>query len=265
MQNPAAQAPKPAHKRRPPRRTQVVKIERVTPRVIRVTFAGDELEGFGPPRPGAHIKLLFPQDASWDHRDPEAPRPPSRTYTPRTYDANANTLAVEFVLHGAGLAAGWVQRAREGDAAYVAGPGGGYELASEARRIVLVADDTAMPAAGTVLEALPPRCEAVALCEIADRNEQRALSANAQAETKWLHLDGAQPGSLLEREVRNLAAPADAHWWVACESGAMRRIRAHLLKERGIEPAHVHTRGYWRLGETNHPDSDYGADQDLTS
>jgi NADPH-dependent ferric siderophore reductase len=40
----------------------------------------------------------------------------------------------------------------------------------------------------------------------------------------------------------------------------MRRIRRHLLQERALPRAHVVTRGYWRLGETDHPDRDYGED-----
>ena len=54
--------------------------------------------------------------------------------------------------------------------------------------------------------------------------------------------------------------PPGTAWWIACEAGAMRRIRKHLLGERRIDPALVHTRGYWKLGETNYPDHDYGAD-----
>jgi NADPH-dependent ferric siderophore reductase len=37
-------------------------------------------------------------------------------------------------------------------------------------------------------------------------------------------------------------------------------FRPHLLKERGMAPGHVHTRGYWKLGEVAYPDHDYGAD-----
>ena len=42
----------------------------------------------------------------------------------------------------------------------------------------------------------------------------------------------------------------------------MRRIRDHLerLDERGIDLERIHTRGYWKLGETNYPDHDYGKD-----
>ena len=36
--------------------------------------------------------------------------------------------------------------------------------------------------------------------------------------------------------------------YVACESDAMRRIRAHLLTDKTINREHVTTRGYWKLG-----------------
>ncbi len=36
--------------------------------------------------------------------------------------------------------------------------------------------------------------------------------------------------------------------YVACESGAMRRIRAHLLTDKTINREHLVTRGYWKLG-----------------
>ena len=44
--------------------------------------------------------------------------------------------------------------------------------------------------------------------------------------------------------------------YVACESGAMRRIRTHLLTEKNMNREHVVTRGYWKLGEVDHPDGD---------
>ena len=247
--------------RRPPRRTTVERIERVTPKLIRVTVAGDELADFGPAKPGAHIKLLFPPAGMpWDHRDPEAPRPPSRTYTPRRYDPAARKMEIEFALHGDGLAANWVQTAKAGDTLFVAGPGGGYDVPADCTAVVLLADETAMPAAGMVIEALPKGCAVTALCEVPDAGEERPLSPSVRVAPKWLHRNGAAGGTLLEQEVARLDAPADAHWWIACEAGAMRRIRMHLLKQRKVAPQRIHTRGYWRLGETNYPDHDYGND-----
>ena len=252
----------PRRKRPPPRQANVEAIEQVTPRVIRVTFKGEELADFGPPKPGAHIKLLFvPDGAKWDRHDPEAPRPPSRTYTPRRYDRESRCLEVEFVLHGDGLATGWLRTAKPGDPMYIGGPGGGYDVPPDVSDMVVVADDTAIPGAGTVIEALPKGCNVTAICEILAPDEQRPLSPAVAVSPKWLPLAGATAGTLLEREVAAMAARGgSAHWWIACEANAMRRMRAHLLKERWIDPARVHTRGYWRLGETNYPDHDYGND-----
>jgi NADPH-dependent ferric siderophore reductase len=258
----AAQAAAPRRKQRPPPKiAQVQKIEQVTPKVIRVTFQGDELAEFGPPRPGGHIKLLFvPKGQTWDRFDPEQPRPTSRTYTPRLYDRDARTLEVEFVLHGDGLAANWVQSAKPGDPMYIGGPGGGYDVPADARTMIVVADDTAVPGAGMIVEAAPQGCAVTALCEVLDAKEERPLSRKVKIEPIWFHRENAQACSILEREAIALDAPADANWWIACEANAMRRIRTHLLKERKVDPAKVHTRGYWRLGETNYPDHDYGND-----
>jgi NADPH-dependent ferric siderophore reductase len=259
---PQAQAAPRRRPRPPPRQVAVERIDRLTPRVISVTFAGDALAGFGPPRPGAHMKLLFaPADFDWTPRE-DAPRPPSRTYTPRLYDADRKRLDVEFVLHGAGLAASWVEKAAVGGPMALAGPGGGYDLPADASSLVIVADDTAMPAAGTILEALPKGVKPIVLCEVADAAEERELSPRVAVSPVWFHREtkGAVGGALLEETVKGMAAPGDAFWWIACEAGAMRRIKQHLIRERGVDPQRLHTRGYWRLGETNYPDHDYGND-----
>jgi len=257
----------PAGGRRPRSPTRLVTVEqvdRVTPRLTRITFGGKSLTGFAQPRPGAHMKLLFvPDGENWSPDDEAAPRPPRRTYTPRRFDTDAGRLVVEFVHHGAGLAAGWAANAMPGDRVYINGPGGGYDVPPDATDIVLAADDTALPAAGTILEALPPGCRATVLCEVADAAEERSLGPDIAIAPRWLCRDtaGGVPGSLLEAAVRGLEAPsARTCWWIACEAAAMRRIRHHLLQERGIDPALVHTRGYWKLGETAYPDHDYGKD-----
>jgi NADPH-dependent ferric siderophore reductase len=256
----AAAAGAPRRKRAPPKLAAVKAIETVTPKVVRVTFAGDELEAFSPPRPGAHIKLLFvPEGTKWDRNDPEAPRPPSRTYTPRRFDAATKSLEVEFVLHGDGLAMSWLDKAKPGDPMYIGGPGGGYDVPQDASRMIVVADDTAVPGAGMIVEAAPRGCSITALCEVADAGEERPLSPSVPVTPKWLHR-GPTACAVLEREAIALDAPSDANWWIACEANAMRRIRMHLLKERKVDPARVHTRGYWRLGQTNYPDHDYGND-----
>jgi NADPH-dependent ferric siderophore reductase len=65
----------------------------------------------------------------------------------------------------------------------------------------------------------------------------------------------------LEDAVRGIARDNGlSHWWIACEAATMRRIRDFLLDEIGVDGEKLHNRGYWRLGESNYPDHDYGKD-----
>lgn len=261
----AAAAPlKPRKKRPPPKSARVEKIERVTPGLMRITFGGPELLTFGPPKPAGHIKLYFPPDGMvWPSADPDAPRPPSRTYTPRRHDAARGLVEVEFVLHGEGLASNWAENARVGDLMTIGGPGGGYAPPADADSFVIVADDSAMPAAGMVLESLPPGASVRVICEVTDKLEEHPLSPTVACDTQWLHRNptNAAPCTLLEKAVRELGQqPAGACWWIACESGAMRRIRDMIFAYPQIDRSRVHTRGYWKFGSSNHPDHDYGLD-----
>ncbi|NQV56622.1 MAG: siderophore-interacting protein [Rhodospirillales bacterium] len=244
----------------------VARAERLTERLTSVTFRGDRLADFGPPKPGGHIKLLFlPDGVTWNPDDPkdETPRPPSRTYTPRRYDRDACELEVEFVHHGEGLASNWAQTAKPGDPMFIGGPCGGYDIPEDIKNLVLVADETSMPAAGMILEALPDGRQVEILCEVTDQKDERDLSPIINCSPTWLHRaeEGVRQGVLLERAVQEIAAAHETrHWWIACESATMRRIRDHLLKECSAEPSRLHTRGYWKLGEANYPDHDYGND-----
>ena len=210
-------------------------------------------------------QLFFPKGA-WPPSDgvENAPRPPSRTYTPRRFDADKSLLEIEFVLHGAGLASDWASGAKVGDRLLVsAGPGGGYSIPEGAANIVIIADDTALPAAGMVIEALPPGCRVNAICEIENAGEERALSPRVPCQPQWLPRSpgGAKPGSLLQKAIAALPEqPADTLWWIACEAAAMRAIRDHLFARPGVDRKRVHTRGYWKYGDTNYPDHDYGDD-----
>ena len=262
-----AQPAAPQRKQRPPPKEAFIDgIEHVTPGVIRISCSGPELAQFVTPKPGGHIKLFFPPPGVvWPSNDPasEIPRPPSRTYTPRRFDPAQNRLEIEFVRHGEGLASSWAERARIGERVLIGGPGGGYVPPEDLRKIVIIADESAMPGAGMVLEALPQGCSAQVICEIAGPAEERALSPTVACQPLWRHRTDktARPGALLEDAVRNMPTPAgDTYLWVACEAAAMRRIRDLLITQHGVDRARLHMRGYWKFGEANHPDHDYGAD-----
>ncbi|WP_436794631.1 siderophore-interacting protein [Actinospongicola halichondriae] len=243
----------PERKGRTPHHLSVTRIHRPAPRVVAVTLRGDSLAEFTPPSPGGHIKIAF---------DTGGDRPTMRTYTPRRFDPDTLELDIEFVLHGDGVAATWAASADTGDQLTVLGPGGRYRPAAPSGVFVIAVDDTAIPAAGTVIEALPHGTEIIALCEVNDGSDERSLSTIGDLDVRWLHRSATQdpPGALLRAAVEDLPAGLDADWFVACEAAAMRGIRNHLRTTRGVDPKRLQTRGYWRQGETDYPDHDYGED-----
>ena len=44
------------------------------------------------------------------------------------------------------------------------------------------------------------------------------------------------------------AAGSSAYAWIAGEAGAVKTIRRHLVRERGIDKGAVSFMGYWRTG-----------------
>lgn len=251
-------------KRRPQmRQVTVQKIDQVTPRVRQLVLGGAPLAGFRIPRPGAHIKLLFGADPK-EPVDLKKMRSQMRTYTPRHFNPETHELTVEFVLHGNGLASTWAAQAQVGETLMVAGPGGGMDIPDTLQAMVMLVDDSAMPAAGAVLEALPAGCTPIIICEVEDADEQRSLSSKIETQPIWLFRQeqSIKPGALLESYLPKVLAGIedvdDVFWWIACEANAMRRVRSQLLNQQGVRKDRLVSRGYWKSGASNHPDHDYG-------
>lgn len=262
--NPTQAARVPQKPRKVFRRIKVTRVKQLTPHMVRVTFTGDDLAAFAWNGPAAHIKLIFPEDGQSEPSmpDPDGPRPTRiRTYTPRRFDPSAPELDVEFVLHGVGPASNWAALAQEGQVLVVGGPGRNYEIDRSADWILLVGDDTAIPAISTILEALPATMKAYVILEVSDALEERELNSPAQVDITWLHRGSAQPDIILEQALRNFQLPAgDGRVYVGAEASVMRRMRQYLLKDLGLDASRIITRGYWKVGDTNYPDHDYGTD-----
>ena len=90
--------------------------------MIRVTLTGD-LEGFNSLGFDDHVKLFFPDGTT---NAEGAPDMLSRDFTPRRYDAAANTLEIDFAIHDAGPATRWAAQAKPGDALTLGGPRGSF-------------------------------------------------------------------------------------------------------------------------------------------
>lgn len=249
----AAPAPSVEPAAQPPnkrfRTVEVRRVDRVTPKNVRITLGGDALEGFGTPLLGGHIKVMLPGTNE------------VRAYTPHHFDAARREIEIDVILHGDSPGSRWATAAKPGDPVDLRGPGGrGHTVDPTAAWHLLAGDACAVPAIGMVLAAIPASARAIVIIEVDDTAEERPLPGPAQAQTWWVRA-GEVPGEALETAVRSIDLPEGAgQVFLACESGIMRRIRQHLIQARGITPASMHTRGYWKAGIVNYPDHDYGQD-----
>jgi NADPH-dependent ferric siderophore reductase len=268
MSTPAPTSARPRRRFRP---VEVVAVRRVTPRMVNVVLGGDAFDGFEIVAPTQHVKLLFPAPGEKEPTMPEIgpdglrfpddkPRPVMRTFTPRRFDPDTAQLDVDFVLHGEGPAATWAQQVEPGHRIAVAGPGGRMPLALEPGRWIVAGDESAIPAIGTLLGALPAAASVDVYLEVDDVSDVVTLESDAQVSATWLYRPPREFGATLEAAMAGVDVNGVAGIWVACEATAVRRIRRALLDEGRVDPSSVVTRGYWRLGEQNHPDHDYGED-----
>ncbi|KAA9159072.1 siderophore-interacting protein [Amycolatopsis acidicola] len=261
----------PRRPRRPPEPVEVVRLARITPRLVSVHVGGADLSRFQAAAPTSHIKLFLPapgQDAptlpkitaegrTWPE---DKPRPIVRTYTPRYFDAYAGTLEVQFVLHGDGPAATWAQRAKAGDKLAIGGPGGRLPFDLTAPEWWIGGDESALPAVGTLLDALPASAKAAVHLEVDGAEDEIPLDSAAQTTVTWHHRRHPEAwGEELYDAAAGAVIDAETQVWVACEASAVRRIRRQLL-DRQVPRSSLVTRGYWRQGVADHPDHDHGED-----
>ena len=258
----------------PPLVVEVTGVERITPRVVRITFGGKQLLSFNYGGPASHLRVFLPDPETGKLALPvkgpdgyaysrDMGRPPSRAYTPLRWSPKTPSLDVEIALHGEGPGAGWAQGVKEGDVAVISGrSGGAYFPDASVGWYIIAGDETALPAMKTLLEEMPPSMQVYALAEVQDAAEELAWESKANVSQLWLHRqEGRLTGRALAETMKSIALPAgDGRIWVSCEASIMREIRRHFIEERGLDRQMLRTQGYWKVGASNHPDRDLGED-----
>lgn len=304
-------APPPVRPAYRPYRAVVRRVERLSPHFARITFTSPEFEHFGTAGLDQRIKLIFPFadgslcDVGQDDEErqlagdwydiwrglPEAQRNPFRTYTVRRIDQEARELTVDFVVHhDAGPAGTWAESARGGEQLVIVGPderspysrGGIDWRPANASRVLLVGDETAVPAIGGILESLPAGVTADVFVEVPSDADAAVFAAPAHADVRWITRGEAEHG---ERLIAAVTAWADAHgdvlslataprpqeltdvdvdiellWdspepiegefyaWIAGEAATIKLLRRLLVSGHGVDRRRVAFMGYWRRG-----------------
>lgn len=256
------------------RELEVVRVHDVTPGMRRLTVAGPALgervvEGpdgqpvtlpaFTSPGFDDHVKVFVPPSGAERPVLPrqrpdgldfttEGVRPLGKDYTPRR--VTPEEVELDFVRHGHGQTAGWAERVRPGDLAWIAGPTIGQAFPHGVDAFVVAGDETALPAIGRFLEELPPGVPAQVVVEVAGPQDEQDLMVREGVDVTWLHRGaGVEPGTttLLADTVRALPWPAgDVYAWMAGESTAARDVRTHWRSDRRVPRDCLDVSGYWR-------------------
>jgi NADPH-dependent ferric siderophore reductase len=210
-------------------RVRVARRERVSEGFVRLTFAGETLDGFADPGLDQRIKLILPLDgettvdmpftADWWgtwRSMPDERRPVIRTYTTRAVRPHDREVDVDVVLHEpSGPAGRFAASCRVGDEAVLLGPNaraavyaGGidFRLPPTARCVLVAGDETALPAIARILAQLPDGMRGTAIVEVPHASDGAQLPAHPGVDVQVLERGAAPSGSLLDAAVR-AAAP----------------------------------------------------------
>ena len=246
-------------RRRAPRVVEVVGVNQVTPRMVRIEFGGEGLEGFAAGEFTDHyVKFQFPPPdadyaAPFDQEEIRATRPRkewprTRTYSVRAWDPDRLRLTVDFVVHGdEGVAGPWARHAAAGDRLQLQGPGGAYAPDPDASAYLMVGDPSVMPAIAAALERVPAGRPVDVVLQVADADDQVELTTPGDLRLHWLHARGDE---VLAEAVRDLELPDRIDAFVHGEASSVRALRRHLIVERGIPREALSVSGYWKLSRT---------------
>jgi NADPH-dependent ferric siderophore reductase len=229
----------------------------LTPGMVRLTVGGPGMSAFRTNDfTDKYAKILFVDPAlgltpPYDLAALQATgQAVTRTYTVRRVDLEAAELDIDFVVHGdEGIAAPWAAAARPGDTLTLSGAGGAYAPSPQDDRHLFLGDESALPAIGAALDALPDGARGVAYLEVED--EPAHLTAPPGVEVVLLRRRG--PGTTPALLADTLAA---APWpggrvgvFAHGERGSMKAVRA-VLRQRDLGGGTLSLSGYWAYGRT---------------
>lgn len=258
---------------------QVVRTRRLGPSLVRVTFTGDDLHEFQSPGRDQSLSLFLPHphqsepavpldlgDGWWQawRELPDDVRAVMRSYTLRALRRDPDEIDIDFVLHGlepgspapAGPASRWAARATAGDRVLVLGPAVADNRAvrfrppGDADLVVLWGDETAVPAATAILESLPAGIRVRAWLEVPHAGDIQDVHTEADAEITWLVRHDGSPMAVDAVRAARLPAAERPYVWIAGESGQVKALRRHFVRDREVDRRRVTFVGYWRQGMT---------------
>ncbi|RLK52349.1 siderophore-interacting protein [Microbacterium telephonicum] len=252
----------------------VLRTQQLSPHWMRITLGGGDIDRFEPMGFDQWFRIFLPMggDEGLERIPakanklfgylkylsiPDGMRPVMRNYTVRAFrPADAGTpaeLDVDFVLHGTGPTAGpasrWASAAEPGESVVIIDEGLGFNPQKGTSRVVLVADETGVPAVAGVCSSLPASATGVVLLEAPSAEDTLAFDAPAGVEVRWIVREqGGTPGAAALDALQQLPAEtAGTHYFIVGEQSLPTSARRHLVAA-GVDKAQISFVGYWRVG-----------------
>jgi NADPH-dependent ferric siderophore reductase len=255
----------------------VLRTERLSAHWIRVTLGGGEIEKFRPMGFDQWFRLFLPigGDAGLERvpakankmfgylkflRIPDGERPVMRNYTVRAYRPASGEAAaeidVDFVLHGsaadgtAGPASRWAETCLPGEHVLIIDEGLTFNPQRGTDRVLLVGDETALPAIASISASLPEDATGTAIVEVPSEEDAQEFAHPSGLEVVWIvRPHDVAPGTLALETLGRTALPdAPFHAYAAGEQALASGARKHLVGERGVDKNAVSFCGYWKIG-----------------
>jgi NADPH-dependent ferric siderophore reductase len=255
----------------------VLRTERLSPHWMRVTLGGGEISQFRPMGYDQWFRIFLPLggDEGLERlpakankmfgylkylRIPDGVRPVMRNYTVRAFrPATAESGAeidVDFVLHGsaadgtAGPASRWAETCEPGESVVIIDEGLAFNPARGVDRVVLVADETGLPAIAGVAASLPTDATGLAIIEVPAAEDALDFARPAGLVVQWIVREhGTKPGTPALKALTEVTLPnAPFHAYIVGEQALPTDARRHLVGGRGVPKDLVSFCGYWRVG-----------------
>lgn len=242
---------------------EVLATEKLSEHMVRLTFGGPGFVNFqDKPVSDRYVKILFAKpelglippydlDALREQLAPED-FPVRRTYTLHHVDLEAETVQIDFVVHGEeGIAGPWALNAKIGDQICFNSPGGLYTPNPEFDRHLLIGDETALPAISAAVLDMTPEMVGDIYLEVGGPEDQVALEVPEGITVHWLHRGGpfTPENTRLESVVRAADWPeGTVQIFAHGERETMKDLRAYLHGERKVDRKAMSLSAYWAYG-----------------
>ncbi len=230
----------------------VVSVRALTPTLVRVELAGEGLRGLSA-EPGQDLMLTA------DATSPVV----RRRWTMRDLDPAEGTVAVDVVVHPGVEGASRLHEAAPGDVVEAIGPRGKVHLVAGARVHHFLGDQSFLPAAYAMAEAVTGPASAVVTLTVPSPVDRLPLRAPACPHgVSWVEAADDDSGTgLALLAASGLGDPEDGVVvYVGGEMSMAASIRAALVKDRGWPRDAVLPKPYWRRGTPNARHGEPGRD-----